>query len=470
MNDPHFRVWLVDNDATIRWVLERALRNGGMMPRTFDAAEPALDALRTESPDVLMTDVRMSGQSGFELLRRIRSTRRTLPIIVMSARADLDSAVCAYESGAFEYLPKPFDVDKAVELAQRAARRGAQGTPHGYPVLRCPDLPSRAVVMQPVFRAIARLARSSVAVLISGESGSGKELVARAIHDNSLRAAKPFVSVNAAAIPAELLEAELFGSECAPDRADAARRGRFEQAEGGTLFLDEVGDLPKPLQLRLMRVLVGRSSSGRSPLEDEVRIIAATRHDLMASVNRGSFSRDLFYLLNVFRIELPPLRSRSEDIPGLLDHYTRVAARELGLAPKSFTVEAQARLVAYDWPGNVRELGNLCRRVCALAPGSEVRVEDLPFELVRALPSAPVNVDWRRALAQWADRQAQEGQMPLADEAQPRFERVLIHAALKHTGGVRHHAAKLLGWGRNTLSRKLKLLGMSDLDQTESSA
>jgi len=464
MSTLNLRVWLVDDDASIRWVLERALRNGGMLPRTFDAAEPALTALRSDAPDVLITDIRMSGQSGLELLKRIRETRPTLPVIVMTAYADLGNAVSAYESGAFEYLPKPFDIDQAVDLVRRAARTGTPPSADTSTPAPIPELLGRAAAMQQVFRAIGRLSRSSVTVLITGESGTGKELVARALHEHSPRAAKPFIALNTSAIPSELLESELFGHEKgAFTGADSLRRGRFEQADGGTLFLDEIGDMSTPLQTRLLRVLAEGEFyrvGGQTPIRVDVRVIAATHQNLQDRVQRGVFREDLYHRLNVIRIELPPLRARSEDIPELLDHYLHVAAMELGVEPKALAADAKEKLTAHTWPGNVRELVNLCRRLTVLAPGSEIRIEDLPTELA-ADADGSAEVDWAKALASWADRQAMVGKRPLLLDAQPEFERVLIRAALKRTQGHRQDAAKLLGWGRNTLTRKLKELGMN---------
>ncbi len=464
MNGQSLRVWLVDDDASIRWVLERALRNGGMAPRAFEAAEPALDALRRESPDVLITDIRMPGQSGLELLKKIRDARPALPVIVMTAHSDLGSAVSAYEGGAFEYLPKPFDIDQAVALVRRAAHANPQGGGDPTATPKIPELLGRAPAMQQVFRAIGRLARSSVTVLITGESGTGKELVARALHEHSPRAGKPFIALNTSAIPADLLESELFGHEKgAFTGADAQRRGRFEQSDGGTLFLDEIGDMSTPLQTRLLRVLAEGEFyriGGQTPIRVDVRVIAATHQNLQDRVTRGLFREDLYHRLNVIRIELPPLRARSEDIPDLLHHYMNVAAHELGVEAKALAAEAEVKLAAYGWPGNVRELVNLCRRLTVLAPGSEVRIEDLPQELGETASSGPMEADWAKALASWADRQAMNGKRPLLDDAQPEFERVLIRSALKRTQGHRQEAAKLLGWGRNTLTRKLKELGM----------
>ncbi len=467
MSSPSLNVWLIDDDASIRWVLERALRNGGMLPRTFESAEPALSALRSDSPDVLITDIRMHGQSGLELLKKIRDTRPALPVIVMTAYADLGNAVSAYESGAFEYLPKPFDIDQAVDLVRRAARSGAAATGETPGAPSIPELLGRAAAMQQVFRAIGRLSRSSVTVLITGESGTGKELVARALHEHSPRAAKPFIALNTSAIPSELLESELFGHERgAFTGADSLRRGRFEQADGGTLFLDEIGDMSMPLQTRLLRVLAEGEFyrvGGQTPIRVDVRVIAATHQNLQSHVQRALFREDLYHRLNVIRIELPPLRARAEDIPALLDHYLQVAALELGVEPKVLSAQALERLVSYGWPGNVRELVNLCRRFSVLAPGTEIGAEDLPSEITAGATEG-TEIDWAKALASWAERQALVGKRPLLLDAQPEFERVLIRAALKRTQGHRQDAAKLLGWGRNTLTRKLKELGMNRAD------
>jgi two-component system nitrogen regulation response regulator GlnG len=458
MNGSVLRVWLVDDDASIRWVLERALRNDGMTPRAFDAAEPALDALRRDTPDVLITDIRMPGASGLELLRRIRDARPALPVIVMTAHSDLGSAVSAYEGGAFEYLPKPFDIDQAVALVRRAAHGAFSNGPDAAGAPRIPELLGRAPAMQQVFRAIGRLARSSVTVLITGESGTGKELVARALHQHSPRAGRTFVALNTAAIPADLLESELFGHERgAFTGADSQRRGRFEQADGGTLFLDEIGDMTLALQTRLLRVLAEGEFyrvGGQTPIRVDVRVIAATHQNLEERVARGLFREDLYHRLNVIRIELPPLRARVEDIPDLAVHYMQVAAQELGVEPKTLGPDALARLNLHDWPGNVRELVNLCRRLSVLAPGSEVHVADLPAELTQSVSGR--DDEWAVALNGWAERHAFSGKSPLLDIALPLFERVLIRAALKRTQGHRQEAARLLGWGRNTLTRKLK--------------
>ena len=467
MNGQALRVWLIDDDASIRWVLERALRNDGMLPRAFETAESALAALRADAPDVLITDVRMPGQSGIDLLRRVQASHADLPVIVMTAHADLGTAVSAYGSGAFEYLPKPFDIDHAVDLVRRAAQSrasvGTDGAAASTPAM--PSLLGRAPAMQQVFRAIGRLARSSVNVLITGESGTGKELVARALHEHSPRASKPFIALNTSAIPTELLESELFGHEKGSfTGADSLRRGRFEQSDGGTLFLDEIGDMSPPLQTRLLRVLAEGEFyrvGGQTPIRVDVRVIAATHQNLEERSRSEQFRIDLYHRLNVIRIELPPLRERRADIPELLRHYLQVAAQELGVEAKALTAAASERLEYYNWPGNVRELVNFCRRATALAPGKEIRLEELPAAVTGALAPGPAAVEWTVVLADWAERQlALAAGQPLLDVALPAFERTLLRVALKATRGHRQEAARLLGWGRNTLTRKLKELGM----------
>ena len=418
MNGQSLRVWLVDDDASIRWVLERALRNGGMAPRAFEAAEPALDALRRESPDVLITDIRMPGQSGLELLKKIRDTRPSLPVIVMTAHSDLGSAVSAYEGGAFEYLPKPFDIDQAVALVKRAANAGAVVNGDGCGTPRIPELLGRAPAMQQVFRAIGRLARSSVTVLITGESGTGKELVARALHDHSPRAGKPFIALNTSAIPGDLLESELFGHEKgAFTGADSQRRGRFEQSDGGTLFLDEIGDMSTPLQTRLLRVLAEGEFyrvGGQTPIRVDVRVIAATHQNLQDRVTRGLVPRRPLSPPECHSHRVAALARALGGHSGSADHYLTVAAHELGVEPKVLSKDAEARLAAYAWAGNVRELVNLCRRLTVLAPGTRGERRGSSPELGAASAAGSVDADWAKALATWADRHAMNGKNPSA--------------------------------------------------------
>jgi two-component system nitrogen regulation response regulator GlnG len=462
----NLNVWLVDDDASIRWVLERALRQGGMSPTAFDHADTALAALRRERPDVLITDIRMPGRSGLELLTEIRDSQPELPVIVMTAHSDLDSAVAAYQGGAFEYLPKPFDIDQAVDLVRRAAQQRVRTDDATTEARRIPEMLGQAPAMQEVFRAIGRLSRSSMTVLITGESGTGKELVARALHRHSPRANKAFIALNTSAFTADLLESELFGHEKGSfTGADQLRRGRFEQADGGTLFLDEIGDMSPQLQTRLLRVLAEGEFyrvGGQVPVRVDVRVIAATHQDLEERVRQNLFREDLLHRLNVIRIEVPPLRSRREDIPELLMHYLSAAAIELGVEAKTLTPEAAAALSNFDWPGNVRQLVNACRRLTVTAPGREIKAEDIPADLGGSPGPARLQDEWTRQLSQWAERRLDAGETPLLDDAMPEFERTLIRAALRKAEGGRQEAARLLGWGRNTLTRKLKELAMND--------
>jgi two-component system nitrogen regulation response regulator GlnG len=457
-------VWLVDDDASIRWVLERALKASGMTPRAFEQANGVLEALGVAEPDVLITDIRMPGRSGLKLLDEVQASHPRVPVIVMTAHSDLDAAVAAYQGGAFEYLPKPFDIDEAVALVRRAAQQTTSSPEAALEAGRIPELLGQAPAMQEVFRAIGRLSRSSMTVLITGESGTGKELVAHALHRHSPRAAKPFIALNTSAFTPELLESELFGHEKgAFTGADSLRRGRFEQADGGTLFLDEIGDMSRELQTRLLRVLAEAEYyrvGGSTPIRVDVRVIAATHQDLEARALAGHFRDDLLHRLNVIRIALPPLRARREDIPDLLRHYLIVAARELGAEPKLLTPAAEKLLVDSDWPGNVRQLVNICRRLTVAAPGREIRAEDIPAELGGPARGGPAHEDWVRSLEQWARQRAEGGGAPLLDAAMPEFERTLIRVALERCEGRRQDAARVLGWGRNTLTRKMRELGM----------
>jgi two-component system, NtrC family, nitrogen regulation response regulator GlnG len=459
-------VWLVDDDASIRWVLERALRQGGMAPTAFDHADSALAALRRDRPDVLITDIRMPGRSGLELLTEIHDSQPELPVIVMTAHSDLDSAVAAYQGGAFEYLPKPFDIDQAVDLVRRAAQQKERVEEVSTESRRIPEMLGQAPAMQEVFRAIGRLSRSSMTVLITGESGTGKELVARALHRHSPRANKAFIALNTSAFTADLLESELFGHEKGSfTGADALRRGRFEQADGGTLFLDEIGDMSPQLQTRLLRVLAEGEFyrvGGQVPVRVDVRVIAATHQTLEDRVKQNLFREDLLHRLNVIRIEVPPLRQRREDIPELLLHYLDAAAIELGVESKTLSPEAMAVLSSFDWPGNVRQLVNTCRRLTVTAPGREIKAEDIPTDLGGVPGPAKLQDEWTRQLMSWADKRLAAGETPLLDDAMPEFERTLIRAALRKAEGGRQEAARLLGWGRNTLTRKLKELAMDD--------
>ena len=458
-------IWVIDDDHAIRWVLEKALQRDGLLVTAFESGAGALDALRQSTPDAVIADIRMPGMSGLELLSRLRERTPELPVIIMTAHSDLDSAVSAYQGGAFEYLPKPFDVDEAVALARRACQTRPQPTGASEASEALPEIIGEAPAMQEVFRAIGRLSRSNITVLINGESGTGKELVARALHRHSPRAHQPFIAINTAAIPRDLLESELFGHERgAFTGAQAARQGRFEQANGGTLFLDEIGDMPAELQTRLLRVLAEGEFyrvGGHTPTQVDVRVIAATHQYLEQRVRDGLFREDLYHRLNVIRIQLPSLSRRREDIPLLTRHFLGQAARELGVETKMLRPETESYLSRLDWPGNVRQLENLCRWLTVMASAREIHLEDLPGDLRERGPASNGDgADWEAALRLWAGRSLARGDQNILETALPSFERVLIRAALEQTGGHRQDAARLLGWGRNTLTRKIKELRM----------
>ena len=463
--DKELTVWVVDDDQSVRWVLEKALGQAGMETRSFERAEHLLEAIGHSSPDVLITDVRMPGMDGIALLDRLSGSCPDLPIIVITAHADLDHAVAAYQGGAFEYLPKPFDLDEAIELVRKAARKNgnAASIENVKAADEIPTLIGKAPAMQEVFRSIGRLARSSMTVLITGESGTGKELVARALHQHSPRAGKPFVALNTSAIASELLESELFGHERGSfTGAESRRIGRFEQADGGTLFLDEIGDMSPALQTRLLRILAESEFyrvGGQSSISVDVRVIAATNQDLARAVKEHRFREDLFHRLNVIRINTPPLRQRRQDIPLLLAHYLADAASELGAPAKTINPEAMEILQSHDWPGNVRQLVNVTRRLTVTAPGGVISARDIPDDVGGKLSGKGASKEWTQSLAHWAEQQLNDRNgSPLLDSALPEFERTLIRIALNQAKGHRQDAAKLLGWGRNTLTRKIKSL------------
>ncbi|MCB1887779.1 MAG: nitrogen regulation protein NR(I) [Rhodocyclaceae bacterium] len=461
-------VWIVDDDRSIRWVLEKALAREGIDHRSFSTAREALDAIErdADAPQALVSDIRMPGESGLDLLREVKERFPQLPVIIMTAYSDLDSAVAAFQGGAFEYLPKPFDVDQAVSLVRRALDQGAMQAGGKEEELLAPEILGQAPAMQEVFRAIGRLSQSHATVLITGESGSGKELVARALHRHSPRRDAPFVAINTAAIPRELLESELFGHERgAFTGATAQRRGRFEQAEGGTLFLDEIGDMPAELQTRLLRVLSDGHYyrvGGHQPIRANVRVIAATHQNLDERVKQGLFREDLFHRLNVIRLRLPPLRERREDIPLLARHFLQKSARELGGEAKRLTESALRHMQGQSFPGNVRQLENVCHWLTVMAPGQSVDLADLPSELRESETVALPGGDWLSALAAEADRLLVESPGEVHERLQKDFERVLIRRALHATGDRRVEAAQLLGLGRNTITRKIQELGLDE--------
>ena len=458
-------VWIVDDDRSIRWVLEKALTRESIPHRTFSSAYEVLQALTVSAPEVLVSDIRMPAESGLSLLQQVRERHPHIPVIVMTAYSDLDSAVAAFQGGAFEYLPKPFDVDHALALIRRAASETRNAPAAQAAVPEAPEILGQAPAMQEVFRAIGRLSQSAATVLITGESGTGKELVARALHRHSPRAAGPFVAINTAAIPKDLLESELFGHERgAFTGAQAMRRGRFEQAEGGTLFLDEIGDMPADLQVRLLRVLADGEYyrvGGHAPQKSSVRIIAATHQNLEERVRQGLFREDLMHRLNVVRLRLPALRERPEDIAPLARHFVQKSARDLSVEPKAFSDAALAVLAAFHFPGNVRQLENICHWVTVMAPGQRVEVADLPPE-VRAggTPPAAGEGNWQQVLDRELAAALARGERSVGDRLEREFEKTLIRRALAHTGGHRMEAAAWLGWGRNTLTRKIRELGM----------
>ena len=456
-------VWIVDDDRSIRWVFEKALGREGIAYSSFSSAQEALNALRAGPPQVLVSDIRMPGPSGLELLHTVKEKHPAVPVIVMTAYSDLESAVAAFQGGAYEYLPKPFDVDQAVDLIRRALDESQRDAAATEPLAEAPEILGQAPAMQEVFRAIGRLSQSSATVLITGESGTGKELVARALHRHSARASRPFVAINTAAMPKDLLESELFGHERgAFTGAQQQRRGRFEQAEGGTLFLDEIGDMPADLQTRLLRVLSDNSFyrvGGHQQIKANVRVIAATHQNLEARVREGTFREDLYHRLNVIRIRLPSVNERREDIPLLAKHFLARSATQLGVEPKRLSDAALEHLSRLDFPGNVRQLENLCHWLTVMAPGQAVEVGDLPAEF-RDPGAAGAATDWATALEQEVERRLARGETGILDALGRQFERTLINRALARTGGRRIEAANLLGMGRNTITRKIQELGI----------
>lgn len=462
------QVWVVDDDSSIRWVMEKAFSNANISAASFESAENLLIALDHSQPEIIISDIRMPNIDGMTLLNEINDKFPLIPVIIMTAHSDLDSAVNAYQGGAFEYLPKPFDIDEALALAKRALAHAQElkaKTREQETTSAAVGIIGEAPAMQEVFRAIGRLSRSSISVLINGESGTGKELVAHALHMHSPRAKEPFIPLNMAAIPKDLIESELFGHEKgAFTGANTVRQGRFEQAHTGTLFLDEIGDMPLDIQTRLLRVLADGQFyrvGGHSPIKVDVRIIAATHQNLEDQVANGDFREDLFHRLNVIRIHIPSLRERKEDIAQLANHFLLQAAKELSVEPKTLEKSTLDYLSHCEWPGNVRQLENICRFLTVMASGKEILIDDLPAELTEPTHSvSDSKQNWQTMLQQWASEQLAQGNKCIIDKALPQFEEILIRCALNNTKGHKQEAAKKLGWGRNTLTRKLKDLNL----------
>lgn len=467
-------IWIVDDDRAIRWVLEKALQQANMQTQSFTNINDVTLALVHHQPDVIISDIRMPNGSGFDLLAKVKELHPQIPVIIMTAHSDLDSAVATYRSGAFEYLPKPFDIDEAVSLIRKAYIHSQEisqqhNTPQSLPPVS--EIIGEAPAMQEVFRAIGRLSQSHITVLINGESGTGKELVAHALHKHSPRAKAPFIALNMAAIPKDLIESELFGHEKgAFTGATTLRKGRFEQANEGTLFLDEIGDMPAETQTRLLRVLADGEFyrvGGHLPIKVNVRIIAATHQNMETLVHAGKFREDLFHRLNVIRIHIPSLSDRREDIPALSRHFLQQAARELHVETKVLKPETENYLKTLSWRGNVRQLENVCRWITVMASGREVHIDELPTEITSFPKSQITSNNWQEHLRTWAEKELCKGHNNLLAEAVPSFERIMIETALKHTDGRRKDAAQLLGWGRNTLTRKIKELNMTLADNED---
>jgi two-component system nitrogen regulation response regulator GlnG len=475
MSQTNTTVWVVDDDKSIRWVVEKALNAESITTESFAEGDSVLNRLEQTRPTAIISDIRMPGIDGLKLLKRIIEKYPDLPVIITTAHSDLDSAVASYQGGAFEYLPKPFDIDEVVAVVKRAITHSEElASAKGSAAVSEEAEPSAEIIgeapaMQEVFRAIGRLSHSNITVLINGESGTGKELVAKALHTHSPRASNPFIALNMAAIPKDLMESELFGHEKgAFTGANSQRSGRFEQADGGTLFLDEIGDMPADTQTRLLRVLADGEFyrvGGHTSVKVDVRIIAATHQNMEQLVAESRFREDLFHRLNVIRVHLPKLADRREDIVQLAKHFLTTAAKELEVESKQLSSEAANYLTQLNWPGNVRQLENTCRWLTVMAAGREIQLEDLPPELSQEKENVASDGHWEALLGQWADREIAMGTERLLDKAAPMFERIMIDAALKHTEGRRRDAAELLGWGRNTITRKIKELSMSDVAQ-----
>jgi len=459
-------IWIIDDDRSIRWVLEKALEKAGFNSESFESGNGLLEKLKDSQPDAIISDIRMPGIDGLELLEQIQDAFPQIPVIIMTAHSDLGSAVKSYKRGAFEYLPKPFDVNDAVAVAQRAVNHASEYkmTPTEAPKIEAKEIIGEAPAMQEVFRAIGRLSHSNITVLIKGESGTGKELVAQALHKHSSRADKPYIPLNVAAIPKDLIESELFGHEKgAFTGATQLRVGRFEQADGGTLFLDEIGDMPMETQTRLLRVLSDGEFyrvGGLTPIKADVRVIAATHQTLEERVKEHLFREDLYHRLNVIPIHLPKLSDRREDIPALMEHFLGRAAQQMGVEKKELQAETTQYLTGLPWQGNVRQLENFCSWITVMASGREIHINDLPEEFLNPSDEEAVTGNWVLSLKSWADQELSLGHSGILQQATPLFEKCMIDVALKYSGGRKRDASELLGWGRNTLTRKIKELGM----------
>jgi len=472
MNDKGL-IWIVDDDKSIRWVLEKSLDKAGFTIESFDNGESLLERLNQAQPYAIISDIRMPGKDGLEVLNLVSESYPQIPVIIMTAHSDLSSAVKSYEHGAFEYLPKPFDVNDAADVAERAVKHAQEnkGAKKVAPEVKAKEIIGEAPAMQEVFRSIGRLSNSNITVLIKGESGTGKELVAQALHKHSPRSDKPYIPLNVAAIPKDLIESELFGHEKgAFTGATQQRVGRFEQADGGTLFLDEIGDMPMEAQTRLLRVLSDGEFfriGGMSPIKADVRIIAATHQNLQERVSEHLFREDLYHRLNVIPIHLPKLSERREDIPALMQHFLQKAAQQMGVDTKVIRPDTAKYLTGLSWPGNVRQLENFCSWITVMAPGREVFINDLPEEFLKPENQNGISGNWAQTLKNWADQELSLGHTGILQQATPIFEKCMIEVALKHSGGRKRDASELLGWGRNTLTRKIKELGLNSNDQDD---
>lgn len=472
MNDKGL-IWIVDDDKSIRWVLEKSLDKAGFTIESFDNGESLLERLNQAQPDAIISDIRMPGKDGLEVLNLVSESYPKIPVIIMTAHSDLSSAVKSYEHGAFEYLPKPFDVNDAADVAERAVKHAQEnkGAKKVAPEVKAKEIIGEAPAMQEVFRSIGRLSNSNITVLIKGESGTGKELVAQALHKHSPRSDKPYIPLNVAAIPKDLIESELFGHEKgAFTGATQQRVGRFEQADGGTLFLDEIGDMPMEAQTRLLRVLSDGEFfriGGMSPIKADVRIIAATHQNLQERVSEHLFREDLYHRLNVIPIHLPKLSERREDIPALMQHFLQKAAQQMGVDTKVIRPDTAKYLTGLSWPGNVRQLENFCSWITVMASGREVFINDLPEEFLKPENQNGISGNWAQTLKNWADQELSLGHTGILQQATPIFEKCMIEVALKHSGGRKRDASELLGWGRNTLTRKIKELGLNSNDQDD---